>query len=110
MLLDCSCHGDHIKLRSGDGGEKPGADVEITPTQSTFRKKQSRKKEVSGHLTPSQLLLTRPGRSSQGLRRLWPSCAIPGEAPSPRRVAFGNGGNGGGEGVRHPSYPKLLSP
>ena len=50
MLLDCSCHGDYIKLRSGNGGEKPSMVVEKTPTKFTFWKNRA------GRSMPPQLL------------------------------------------------------
>lgn len=62
MLVDCSCHGDYIKSpRSGDGGEKPGTEVEKTPTQSTvWGGGKKGEKEVGGHPTLPGLLHTRP--------------------------------------------------
>lgn len=67
MLLDCSCHGDYIKLCSGDGGEKPSRDVEKTPTKFTFWKNRvgRSRRAPNASLTPSPFLLG-PGQSIKG--------------------------------------------
>lgn len=74
MLLDCSCHGDYIKPRSGDGVEKPGEEVEKTPTQSTAwgvggisrgRRRRSRRAPDASQ-APSRQGLEPSSGSSQG--------------------------------------------
>lgn len=67
MLLDCSCHGDYIKLRSGDGGEKPSTDVEKTPTKFTFWKNRAGRSRQAPNTSPAPSpFLSGPGQSIKG--------------------------------------------
>ena len=103
MRLDCSCHGDYIKLCSGDGGEKPSRDVEKTPTKFTFWNNRAGRRRR--HLRPplSCQALACPSKG-QGPG---PSCAISGKVPSASEPLWWQWWWGRGQAS---SYPKLLSP
>lgn len=110
MLVDCSCHGDYIKPpRSEDGGEKPGTEMEKTPTQSTVWGGKKRGKRSRRAPDASRA----PSHPGPCLALVWaneagPFSAFTGMVPQVKLAALGN--NGGQEGIRHPSYLKLLSP